>query len=155
MSSLQTRPNHLPVHSAALSTLNTLSANHFECSICLGTFKVPNVIPECLHRFCDACIKESIHKCGTECPACRTKITSRRDLRKDKLVGDIVSQVKSSQVKSSQVNISCSSFVVRLVCELSPSSSHSFDLLVSILILLDRWTKFTAQLSYWNAWTFH
>ena len=79
--------------SAALSTLNSLVDNHVECSICLGTFKGPNAIPECLHRFCDTCIKESIQRCGTACPTCRARITSRRDLRKDQLVGNIVSKV--------------------------------------------------------------
>jgi len=42
------------VQSAALSTLNSLVVdNHFECSICLDAFEGPNVIPECLHRFCE------------------------------------------------------------------------------------------------------
>jgi hypothetical protein len=78
---------------SALSTLNSLVDNHFECSICLDTFKGPSVIQECLHHFCDTCIKESIQQCSKECPACRARITSRRDLRKDHLVGIIVSKV--------------------------------------------------------------
>ena len=67
------------VQSAALSTLNLLVDNHFKCAICLDTFKGPNVILECLHRFCDTCIKKSIQRCGAECHACRARITSRRD----------------------------------------------------------------------------
>ena len=78
------------VQSAALSTLNSLVDNHFKCAICLDTFEGPNVIPECLHRFCDTCIKKSIQRC-TEC-TCRARITSRRDLRKDQLLENIVSE---------------------------------------------------------------
>ena len=48
----------------ALSVLTSLVDNNFECSICLDTFTDPHVIPECLHRFCSACVKESIRKCG-------------------------------------------------------------------------------------------
>jgi len=80
------------VQSTALSTLNSLVDNHFKCSICLDTIEGPNVIPECLHRFCDTCINKSIQRCGARCPTCRARITSRRDLRKDQLVGDIVSE---------------------------------------------------------------
>jgi len=84
------------VQSAALSTLNSLVDNRFECSICLDTttFEGPNVlIPECLlHRFCDTCIKKSIQRCGAECPTCRARITSKKDLRKDQLLEDIVSE---------------------------------------------------------------
>ena len=76
----------LVVQSAALSTLNYLVDNHFKCSICLDTFKGPNVIPACLHHFCDTSIKDSIQRCGNVCPACRAKIACRRDLRKDRLV---------------------------------------------------------------------
>ena len=81
--------------SAALSTLNLLVDNHFKCSICLDTIEGPNVIPVCLHRFCDTCITEaSIQRgcAGTHCPTCRAKITSRRDLKKDQLLEDIVSE---------------------------------------------------------------
>ena len=78
--------------SAALSTLNSLVDKSFICSICLGTFKGPNLIPKCLHHFCDTCIKESIQQCSKECPACRARIASRRDLRKDHLLQDIVSE---------------------------------------------------------------
>ena len=79
------------LQSSALSTLTSLVDNHFTCSICLDTFSDPNVIPECLHHFCDTCIKESIQKCSKGCPACRARFTSRRDLRKDHLDGNIVS----------------------------------------------------------------
>jgi len=82
------------VQSAVLSTLNSLVDNYFDCSICLHIIEggPTAVIPECLHRFCDTCIKQSIQRLGAECPTCRARITSRRrDLRKDQLLEDIVS----------------------------------------------------------------
>ena len=45
--------------------------------------------PECGHRFCFTCIKDAIQKSGHECPMCRSRITSKRGLRKDKLIGKI------------------------------------------------------------------
>jgi len=82
------------VQSKALSTLYSLFDNHFECSIYLDqTIEGPNVISECIHRFCNTtCIKKSIQRCGAECPNCRAWIASRRHLRNDQLLGDIVSE---------------------------------------------------------------
>ena len=79
--------------------LNSLVDNHCECSIWHASTNLqgPNVIPEWLHRFCDARIKESIQRCGNACPTWRTstRIISWRVLtRKDcHLVGNIVSKV--------------------------------------------------------------
>ena len=80
--------NHLRL---ALTTLTSLVDNSFECYICLDTYSDPYVIPECLHRFCGACVKESVRTCGPECPTCRARITSRRDLRKDTEMQSMVS----------------------------------------------------------------
>ena len=80
------------VQSAAVSTLNSLVDNHFECFICLDTFKGPNVILKCLHHFCETCINKNIQRCGVQCPACGARFTSRRDLRKAQLLEDIVSE---------------------------------------------------------------
>ena len=78
---------------AALSSLTSLVDDSFECSICLDTYSDPNVIPECLHRFCGACVKESIRKCGAECPICRVGMdTKRGGLRRDKDLQDMVSE---------------------------------------------------------------
>ena len=77
---------------SALSKLTSLVDNNFECSICLDTFSDPHVTPECLHRFCGGCVKESIRKCGAECPKCRARITTKRGLRKDKELQDMVSE---------------------------------------------------------------
>ena len=60
-----------------------------ECPICLDELDDPHLIPECGHRFCCSCIKDAIQKSGHECPLCRSRITSKRGLRKDKLIGRI------------------------------------------------------------------
>jgi hypothetical protein len=86
----------------ALSTLTSLFDNNFECSICLDTFSDPHVIPECLHRFCGACVKESIRKCGAECPTCRARITTKRGLRKDNEFQDMVSDSHTVMLSVSQ-----------------------------------------------------
>jgi E3 ubiquitin-protein ligase RNF1/2 len=83
-----TTPSHI---TAALGTLKALVDNNFECSICLDTYTNPHVVPECLHRFCGACIKESIRQCGPECPSCRARLTTKRGLRKDNELLEMVS----------------------------------------------------------------
>ena len=54
-------PNSNQDHLAlSLSKLTSLVDNNFKCSICLDTFSDPHVIPECLHRFCGAWVKDSL-----------------------------------------------------------------------------------------------
>ena len=100
----------------ALSTLTSLVDNNFECSICLDTFSDPHVIPECLHRFCGACVKESIRKCGAECPTCRARITTKRGLRKDNYLQDMVSDCDCDYL-SVLILLSVSSLLVIIALE--------------------------------------
>ncbi len=53
-----------------------------KCAICLEPMKDTHVSPDCLHRFCGECFKESIWH-DTRCPICRKHISSKRSLRKD------------------------------------------------------------------------
>ena len=64
-----------------------------ECPICLDPFDNPYMNPDCGHRFCYRCIQQAISKSGKECPLCRVKITSKRGLRKDELIGSITNVV--------------------------------------------------------------
>jgi E3 ubiquitin-protein ligase RNF1/2 len=66
-------------------------SDHFICPVCLDLLSDSHVAPECLHHFCGDCIKESLHRCKNECPACRSSICTRRSLRKDKSFDLIVS----------------------------------------------------------------
>ncbi|GFH44456.1 hypothetical protein CTEN210_00930 [Chaetoceros tenuissimus] len=60
-----------------------------ECSICFDPFDDPHIVPECCHRFCFKCIDTAIKKSGKECPMCRKRISSKRSLRRDDLIGKI------------------------------------------------------------------
>ena len=104
----RTTTNHLTL---ALTTLTSLVDNSFECSICLGTYSDPYVIPECLHRFCGACVKESIRKCGAECPKCRARITTKRGLRKDKELQSMVRRRSGAELFSFSQQECCRSTV--------------------------------------------
>lgn len=72
-----------------MDTLLTKLKIELECPICLHDLDDPYIIPECGHRFCCTCIKDAIQKSGHECPMCRSRITSKRGLRKDELIGKI------------------------------------------------------------------
>ncbi len=47
--------------------------------------------PDCGHRFCGKCIKESLNRCRHECPQCRVHIPTYRACRKDSQFDRIVS----------------------------------------------------------------
>ena len=133
---------------SALSKLTPLVDNHFECGICLDSYSDPHVIPECLHRFCGACVKESIRKCGAKCPKCRARITTKRGLRKDKKLQEMVSEKWSG---------GC---CLRLL--ISSTTTTSSEVLINYYFVFYwhwisssiRWTKLTAQSNHWNAYTF-
>jgi hypothetical protein len=77
--------------SSALFNLKTsILTDEMRCSICLETYTDPHVLPECMHRFCKVCIKKSLRKCGNECPICRTRVTTSRDLRRDEQTQNVV-----------------------------------------------------------------
>ena len=67
-------------------------ATEYECPICLDALtdtRIKN--PECRHRFCGDCIKESLRRCNNECPSCRVHIPTKRTMRKDPQFDKIVS----------------------------------------------------------------
>jgi len=77
--------------SSALFNLKTsILKDEMRCSICLETYTDPHVLPECMHRFCKACVKNALRKCGNECPICRTRVTTSRDLRRDEQTQNVV-----------------------------------------------------------------
>ena len=90
-------------HLLLLIMILTLSSVHlslkkfleeeFECAICLESCTDTLVNPECNHRFCGKCIKESLHKCNHECPTCRAPIPTYRTCRRDPQFDHIVSTV--------------------------------------------------------------
>ncbi|GFH61956.1 hypothetical protein CTEN210_18432 [Chaetoceros tenuissimus] len=59
--------------------------NDVLCTICLEKLQNPCILPDCLHRFCKECLHDSILLCSTKCPACRKRISNRREgLHEDK-----------------------------------------------------------------------
>jgi hypothetical protein len=66
-------------------------AQHLNCAICLEIMTDCYVVPECLHRFCGACIKKSIRTCKNQCPTCRASVSTQRSLRIDSRFNDLVS----------------------------------------------------------------
>jgi hypothetical protein len=77
--------------SSVLSALKKFRDEEFECAICLEPCTDTLVNPECNHRFCGKCIKESLHKCNHECPTCRVPIPTYRTCRRDAQFDHIVS----------------------------------------------------------------
>jgi len=55
----------------------------FTCPVCLGIIKDTRTMMECLHRFCSDCISKSLRLGKRECPTCRVKCSSQRNLRRD------------------------------------------------------------------------
>ncbi|KAH8030841.1 hypothetical protein HPB51_011885 [Rhipicephalus microplus] len=55
----------------------------FMCGICLDLLRNAVATTACLHRFCEECITAALRRCNNECPICRMKIRSRRELRRD------------------------------------------------------------------------
>ena len=79
----------------AIQALKSLG-QHFECPICLDTIEDTHIVPECQHRFCGGCIKESLRKCNNECPSCRVHVPTRRSLRPDDVFDSLVSKCTTS-----------------------------------------------------------
>jgi len=63
--------------SSVLASLKKLRQEGFECLVCLEPCTDTLINPECNHRFCGKCIKESLRKCNHECPTCRVHIQIR------------------------------------------------------------------------------
>jgi hypothetical protein len=77
--------------SSVLASLKKFREEVSECAICLEPCTDTLVSPECNHRFCGKCIKESLRKCNHECPTCRAHIPTYRTCRRDPQFDHIVS----------------------------------------------------------------
>eukprot|EP01094_Clydonella_sp_ATCC50884_P024486 TRINITY_DN6147_c0_g1_i6.p1 TRINITY_DN6147_c0_g1~~TRINITY_DN6147_c0_g1_i6.p1 ORF type:complete len:278 (-),score=75.41 TRINITY_DN6147_c0_g1_i6:52-885(-) len=105
-----------PLHLLPRAHSTTLSAsvvNEFvTCPVCLGVIKDASTVMVCLHRFCHECIRDSLRLGKKECPKCRTKVATHRDLRPDTsfdaliaaLLGDVEQYEKAEQHKVSAIN---------------------------------------------------
>ncbi|GFH47124.1 hypothetical protein CTEN210_03599 [Chaetoceros tenuissimus] len=77
----------------------TTDLQEISCPICLEMFNDPHIVPECCHRFCKDCIEEALEH-RKECPICRSRVTSRRALRRDEVFCNLVRICKEHKVKN-------------------------------------------------------
>ena len=75
----------------------------FECAICLEILSDPYLIPTCCHRFCCNCIHKSLRSGNKECPTCRVHIVSKRNLRRDVLMGQMLTRLHSLEAEKSKL----------------------------------------------------
>lgn len=82
----------------------------FLCPICAGYMKKTVLVRQCMHRFCERCITDSISRAKRECPTCRIKIKSRRDWsrdeRFDQLMEGILGNVEEQDEREADQNVS-------------------------------------------------
>ena len=76
------------------TSIQSLSS-FIECPICFETMVETHVSPECQHRLCGNCFKESLRKCNNECPQCRVGIPTRRHLRPDGAFDELIDAVST------------------------------------------------------------
>ncbi|CDW83057.1 zinc finger (c3hc4 ring finger) [Stylonychia lemnae] len=65
------------------------------CPVCFDVFKQPDNVRPCLHKYCHNCIELYNRKVKKECPECRHPIGSRRQLRSDYKINNIISALIS------------------------------------------------------------
>ncbi|KAJ3147298.1 hypothetical protein HDU89_005648 [Geranomyces variabilis] len=62
----------------------------FTCPVCRNILHNTHVTIECMHRFCHGCIKEALFKGNKQCPTCRCRCDSMRNLRPDSRFDDLI-----------------------------------------------------------------
>mmetsp|Transcript_36417 Transcript_36417/g.88624 ORF Transcript_36417/g.88624 Transcript_36417/m.88624 type:complete len:1004 (-) Transcript_36417:115-3126(-) len=65
-----------------------------KCAVCLGTLNGAVAVP-CMHRFCQACIEKWVRIGRHECPTCKYPIKSRRTVKRDKRIDEMVAILQS------------------------------------------------------------
>lgn len=63
------------------------------CRVCLGIIRRCWTVMECLHRFCQDCIEQSLRYGKKECPSCRVSCPSRRNLRSDPMFDMLIKSI--------------------------------------------------------------
>ncbi len=63
------------------------------CPICLGLLRNTYTTMECMHRFCQDCIVRSLSSSSKECPSCRERLPSKRNLRPDSFYDSLVGAI--------------------------------------------------------------
>jgi len=63
------------------------------CPICLGIMHGTHVVKHCLHRFCGPCIQKCLRLGKMECPSCRVRIGTKRELMPDRNVDELIARL--------------------------------------------------------------
>lgn len=61
------------------------------CPVCLCVMTQTHTFMECMHRFCQDCINRALRIGQKECPSCRKKCATRRNLRDDSRFDALIS----------------------------------------------------------------
>ncbi|KAF8375090.1 hypothetical protein PRIPAC_81519 [Pristionchus pacificus] len=80
------------VHGRSVVMSTKLLSTEFTCPICLDLLTNTMTTKDCLHRFCYECISQAI-KGNRECPTCRTKLVSMRNLRHDRNFDEMIKRI--------------------------------------------------------------
>ena len=64
----------------------------FTCPICQDLFNNPVATVDCMHRFCEECLTYSLST-KRECPVCRTPCPSRRSVRQDSALNNLINKL--------------------------------------------------------------
>lgn len=73
------------------------------CSVCADVYKDPMNVRQCLHKFCSQCIEDYNRIYKKECPACRTPIGCRRQLRRDFKIQLIIKSIIKETTKFNEI----------------------------------------------------
>ena len=72
------------------SQIERITKEILTCSICFGIYQDPVNIKSCLHKFCKKCIEDFNRKVKKECVICRHPIETRRLMKEDKKINEII-----------------------------------------------------------------
>lgn len=76
---------------SARNKIQSISEDDLSCPICCRIMERV-MVTNCSHRFCYECIVKSIYKSGKQCPICRSKLTSKRQLNSEPDLDKIISE---------------------------------------------------------------
>lgn len=85
------RRPHTPITDETEVTLKCNELNEqMKCPICLSVLTNTMTTKDCLHRFCNLCITQSLRKTKKNCPTCRKECPSKRSLRSDEKFDNLI-----------------------------------------------------------------
>ena len=70
--------------------INKVIEEVFRCNICYNIFQNPVSIKGCLHKFCKSCISDYYFKIKKECAICRHPIETKRLLKEDNKIKEVI-----------------------------------------------------------------